>query len=237
MRTCVTTLIIMAILATTGVAVERKIFEITIEELTASPGGYLFFPGDSGILYCHVDFHGKPPPPATVDRIVRFTLESAILVNASRDIVAEASFDDAYISEEKYSGKLVYWAADKRILTWDESQGVKSSSHDTGVYYVETQEHGLNPKVMGLTLVFPEAPQIQQAYDAAVVEAEKAALKGLDVHVYVSVGDKSIRKSWRALPDPGGDRIRHVTVDYIAATKTIVRPGTGLDHKVFKKLP
>jgi hypothetical protein len=110
MRTFITTLIIATTLATTSIAAPRKIFEVTFDDV---PGGG---------LVCNVAFFGKPPPPATVDKIVRSALESAILVDSSRDILAMAFLGDTAMSQTQYSGDLVYKAAQKRIMTFDESR-------------------------------------------------------------------------------------------------------------------
>ena len=55
---------------------------------------------------------------------------------------------------------------------------------------------GITPEKrwLSLTLVFPKAPTIQKAYEAAIAEAEKAAPRGLDANVYVSVGDKAVAR-------------------------------------------
>ncbi|HEU0011787.1 MAG TPA: hypothetical protein VFT34_18370 [Verrucomicrobiae bacterium] len=222
MRASITTLIIAATLTTSAAAASRKVFEVTFEDV---PGGG---------LVCDVVFFGKPPAPATVDKIVRSALESAVLVDSSRDILAMAFVGDEAMKQTQYSGSLVYKAADKRIMTMDEFRGVKRSGQDTGAYYIESKEdktlQGIKPerRWLSLTLVFPEAPSIQHAYDVALVEAEKAAQRGLDVNVYVSVGDKTTRTSWRQLRDPSGG---YVFVEYQVSTKTIKR-----QTKVLKKL-
>ncbi|MCX6922918.1 MAG: hypothetical protein NT154_06870 [Verrucomicrobia bacterium] len=222
MRTYITTLVIATTLATTSIAAPRKIFEVTFDDV---PGGG---------LVCNVAFFGKPPPPATVDKILRSALESAILVDSSRDILAMAFLGDTAMSQTQHSGDLVYKAAQKRIMTFDESQGIKSSGADAGAYYVETREEktfeGITPEKrwLVLTVVFPKTPTSQQAYEAAVTEAVKAAQKGMDVTVYVKVGDKATKTSWRQIRDPSGG---FVFVEYEANTKTIRR-----ETKVFKTL-
>ncbi len=130
------------------------------------------------------------------------------------------------MKQTQYSGALVYRAADKRIMTMDQYRGIKTSGEETGGYFVETKEdktfEGIKPerRWLSLTLVFPKAPAIQEAYNTAVAEAEKAARKGLDVNVHVSIGDKATPTSWRQLRDPSGG---YVFVEYQASTKTIKR--------------
>jgi hypothetical protein len=222
MQKLIITLIVVAALSTSALAATRKIFEITFEDV---PGGS---------LVCNVSFVGTPPAPAVVDWIVRSALESAVLVDASRDILAMGFVGDEAMKSTQYSGAIIYKASDKRIMTMDEYDGVKKSGKDAGAYFIETKEEktlaGIKPerKWLSLTLVFPKAPPTQQAYEAAVAEAEKAAEKGIDVKVYVSVGDKGTPTSWNQLKDPSGG---FVFVEYQASSKTIRR-----NTKVFKQL-
>jgi hypothetical protein len=136
---------------------------------------------------------------------------------------------DDVTSPTRYSGSL------KRSLSAEESSGTRTTGQDAGAYYLETNEQktgeGIKPerRWLTLTLVFPTAPTIPEAYEAAIAEAERAALKGLDVSVRVCVGDKAVRKGWRQLPDPGG---AHVFVEYQADTRTLRRL-----TKVLKQLP
>ncbi|MCL4177542.1 MAG: hypothetical protein KJ072_07320 [Verrucomicrobia bacterium] len=223
MRALIARLIIVAAVTSSAIAAPRKIFEITFNDVPH------VLP-----LVCNVAFFGQPPPPATVDKIVRSTLESAILVESSRDILAMAFVGDRAMNQTEYSGALVYRPAEKRIMTLDEADGIKRSGQDLQLYYVDTEEQRTNPgikpekKWLSVTLVFTKAPTIQKAYDAAIAEAERAAPRGLDTHVYVSVGDKTTRTTWRQLRDPSGG---YVFVLYEAATKTI----KGQD-RILKKL-
>jgi len=219
MRSFINRLIIGATLTTIASSAPRKIFEITYND----------FPG--GTPVCLVSFFGEPPPPATVDKILRAALESAVLVYSSRDILAGACVGDDDMGESQYSGDLYYKAASKRIMTKNEFFGIKTSIQDTGAYLVEIEERKTydgTKRLLAISLVFPKAPSIQQAYNAAVAEAEKAASRGLDAVVCVRVGDKATRTSWRPLPDPSG---LTVFVEYEASTKTIKRK-----TKVLKKL-
>jgi hypothetical protein len=223
MRNLKTALIVVAILSTTALAAApRKIFEITFNEL----------PGMG--LGCDIAFFGDPPPPATVDKIVRSALEAAVLVDPSHDILATAFAGDDAMTKSQYSGSLVYKTADKKIMTFDESRGIKAAGKDAGAYYVETKEdktfEGIKPERhwLDVTLVFPRAPTIKQAYDAAVEEAEKVSKRGMDAHVYVDTGDKATPTSWKQLRDPDGG---FVFVDYQASSKTIKKK-----TKVLKQL-
>lgn len=214
MRMFITTLIVAATITTAANAATKKIFEITFEDV---PGGS---------LVCAVAFFGEPPSPSTVDKIVRSALESAVLVDPSRDIVAMGFIGNEAMKGTHYSGTLIYQAKDKRIVTMDEHRGVKKSGNDTGAYFLETREErtleGIKPERhwLTLTLVYPKAPTVQDAYDAAILEAEKAATSGKDINVYVSVGDKDKPTSWRQLRDSDGG---YVKVEYETSSKAIKR--------------
>jgi hypothetical protein len=88
MCTFIARLIIVVAVASTAMAAPRKIFEVTlIDVYRVSP------------LVCNVAIFGQPPPPATVDKIVRSTLESAILIDSSREILAMAFVGDRAMDE------------------------------------------------------------------------------------------------------------------------------------------
>jgi hypothetical protein len=231
MRAFITTLFIAAALAPAAIAAQpRRVFEITYDELPIVVGQ------QAGQAVCNVAFFGKPPAPATVDKIVRSTLETAVLLQPSRDITAMAFIGDSLMKgNHLYSGPLIYLAKTKRIVTWNEYEEVKTSTQDRGVYYVQTEEH--KAYVSGqkgslyLRLVFPKAPTIQQAYEAAITEAEKASQRNLEVCVWISVGDKATRTSWRPFADRNGCEL---FVVYDPSTKTIKRGGEP--GEVLKKL-
>jgi hypothetical protein len=223
MRLFATTLVIAVMLAMTATAQVQKIFEVTFNDV---PGGG---------LSVNVAFFGQPPPPATVDKILRSTLDSAILLNPSRDILGMAFVGDAAMNENQYSGAIIYRASDKRVMTMDEYNGVKITGQSNNVYYVETKEEktleGITPerRWLDITLVYPTTPSVQDAIAAAIVEAQKASSKGLDENVYVSVGDKNIRTSWNQLQD--SDSGNYIFLEYKADEKTISSHG-----KLLKKL-
>src|SRR5262245_46804369 len=111
----------------------KVLFEVKLEDVP------------SGGRICEVTFYGKPPLPAIVDKILRASLESAILVDDSTDILAIAFLGDETMNSNQHSGSLVYKAAGKRILTKDEWRGVKTSASSTDSYYVEVREEGTLP--------------------------------------------------------------------------------------------
>ena len=196
-----------------------KIFDITFDE---GPGGSV----------CTVAFFGKPPPPNVVDKIVRSALESAVLINPSKDIVAMAFLGDDSMNSTQYSGTIAYKASAKRIMTMDEFEGIKATIREARGYFVQTKEdktfEGIKPEEhwLSISIVFPNPPTVKGGYDAAISEVESAANRGMDVNVTVYIGDKSTRTSWKQLEDnDAGDM---VFVEYSAANKTIKHRGRAL---------
>jgi hypothetical protein len=92
-------LILAATVATTFGA-PKVLFEVQLQDVP------------SGGLICQVTFFGVPPAPATVDKIVRNALQSASLVEPTREILAIAFRGDDTLNSNQYSGALIYRAAD-----------------------------------------------------------------------------------------------------------------------------
>ncbi|HYX31352.1 MAG TPA: hypothetical protein VE863_22645, partial [Pyrinomonadaceae bacterium] len=156
---------------------------------------------------CEVVFSGKLPQPEAVDKIVRQSLEDAARKNPTKDILGAAFLGDENLTDNQYSGMLIYTAATKKIQTVDEYHGVKRSTSATPAYFVETKEDhtypGITParKWRSVTIVYPKAPSRTAAYDAIFAEIQKAAARGLDVNAYVTVGDKNVPTSWEQMRD------------------------------------
>jgi hypothetical protein len=184
-----------------------------------------------GSLVCEVVFSGKLPSPETVDQIVRESLEDAARKNPTRDIVAAAFLGDDNLTENQYSGTLVYTAATKKVQTMDEYHGVKKSTSATSSYFVETKEDhtypGITParKWLTITIVYPKTPSRAAAYDAIFIEIQKATSRGLDIDAYVSVGNRNVPTSWEQMRDEDGG---YVFAEYKSATREIRRRGTLL---------
>ncbi len=195
--------------------------------------------------HCEITFFGKVPEPATVDKIVRASLQSAALVDPTHDIRTWVRLDDPVkyplikrknLDSNQYSGELFYRAADKRIMTRDEFDGVKTTTTDVGAYYVEIREYPKSHR-LSLSIVFPTNPAAQQALDAVVAEIQKRTAHGVDIDAFPKYGDKKIKTSWKQMPDTtdGG----FVYYRYIAADRIIYNKYLGDKEKsaVIKKLP
>lgn len=176
----------------------------------------------------NVGFYGKPPPPKVVDRIIRESLDHAILIDPSKDILATGFVGDDALSGNQHSGSLVYKASLKKVMTYDEYSGVKRATSSGSGYFVEVEDQGTAPGIkparrwLSVTVVFPKKPSRQAAYDAIYAEAGKLAGRGLDVDVYVSVGNSKEKTSWEQLKDTDGG---YVFANYTVANKQVWRRG------------
>ena len=210
-------------LASSASAATSTIYETSLEH------------GPGGILICTVSFTNPPPPPATVDKILRSSLETAMLVDSSNNILTVGFVGHTTMTPNQCSGAIIYKASEKRIMSMDEYKGVKASGQDGDGYFIKTEENktldGIKPERhwRTLTLVYPSAPALQDAYDALLKEVGKAASAGLDINAYIDVGDKTTPTTWVQMKDPDGG---YVFVGYHADTKTIERKS-----KVLKVLP
>lgn len=197
----------------------KRIFDVTLED------------GLAGVRTLNVGFYGKLPSPQAVDKIVRQSLDHAILIDPSRDILATGFRGDDTLSSNQYSGSLVYKASERKVLTIDEHNGVKRSTASGNGYFVEVDEEqtapGITPmrKWLSVTIVFPKKPGGSAAYDAIFAEAQKLADRGVDVDLYVSVGNQKVKTSWVQLKDTDGG---YVFANYKAASKQVWRRGRML---------
>lgn len=201
----------------------KRLFETTLEDVQA--GGRVL----------NVVFYTKVPAPAVVDKILRDSLDQAIRLDPSRDILGMAFFGNDALSSNQHSGSLVYKAAERKVVTLDEYQGVKTSTSATASYLVQIQEGktlaGIKPerKWLSVTIVFSKPPTRDVAYDAIIAEAQKLAAKGLDINLFVSVGDPKVKTSWQQMRDKDG---AYVFAEYTASTKGLARKG-----QVIKQFP
>lgn len=201
----------------------KKLFDATLEDVQ----------GGGRVL--NVSFYRKLPPPTVVDKILRESLDHAILIDPSVDILAMAFLGNDTLNSNQHSGSLVYKAGQKKVVTFDEYRGIKTTTSTTGSYFVEVQEDktlaGIKPerKWLSVTIVFPKQPTRDAAYDTIIAETQKLAAKGLDVDLYVSVGDQKVKTSWRQMRDKDG---AYVFAEYNTANKKLMRKG-----QLLKQLP
>ena len=181
-------------------------------------------PGAQNTRTLGVAFYRNTPPPSVVDNMVRQALEEAVTIDPTKDIVATAFLGDAALSENQYSGELVFDAHQKKIMTFDEYQGLKTTTSENSNYFVEVTEEktfeGITPerKWLDVSLVFASKPTQRAAYKAIEKEAQKLLARELDISLYVSIGDKKVKTSWIQMEDTDGT---YVAVEYDAASKTL----------------
>lgn len=99
---------------------EKVLYEVELFEVGPAP-----WP-----VNCLVTFHGKLPEPSIVDKLLRATFQTSILITPTRDIFANAYFGDEILNRNQYSGLLSYQASEKRMMTRDEASGDKITSTD-----------------------------------------------------------------------------------------------------------
>lgn len=201
----------------------KKLFDVTLEDVQ----------GGGRVL--NVCFYGKLPVPSIVDKILRESLDHAILIDPTVDILATGFLGDDTLNSNQHSGSLVYKASQKKVMTFDEYRGIKATTSSTSTYFVEVKEEktfaGIKPekKWLSVTIVFPKQPTRDAAYEAIFVETQKLAAKGLDVNAYVSIGDQRVKTSWEQMRDTDG---AFVFAEYNAASKKVTRKG-----QLLKQLP
>ena len=115
--TLVTVMLMLSRLASAAPA--AKLFDVTLEDVR----------GVGRML--NVGFYDKLPLPEAVDKIVRESLELAILVDPTIDILATGFLGDDVLDDTHYSGSLVYHSSTKQVLTMDEDRGVVRTSSKT----------------------------------------------------------------------------------------------------------
>jgi len=190
-------------------------------------------PGGGRIL--NVGFYGKLPSPNVVDKIIRESLEHAILIDPTLDILATGFLGNDALTSNQHSGSLIYKAKEKKIVTLDEYRGIKTTSLEAKNYFAEVREEktlaGIRPEKrwLSVTIVFPKQPTRDAAYDAIVTETQKLAARGMDVSVYVSVGDQKIKTSWKQMKDTDG---AYVFAEYDVTSRKLMRKG-----QLLKQLP
>jgi len=193
-------------------AATQKIYEVVLKDVP------------SGGLVLELAFYSKMPPPLIVDKILKESLEHAVSIDGTRDILAIAFQGKNVLAGTQYSGELVYRANQKKIMTMDESRGITNTINDVGPYALQVIENktaaGIKPERKWLTysLIYPQEPKLEDAYVATLLEIEKAAHNGIDITAYVEIGDKAIKTARHQMKDPSGG---FVFMRFEAASKKV----------------
>jgi hypothetical protein len=168
-----------------------------------------------------VTFRGARPTSAAAEAALRKCMTEVVqTMFVTADVLGEARYsrtgrdnDDARVVLPDGSQLVVYDIKARRIVTWNERQGVKPATTTQGVgYFTEYQEQKIlvqpGGKFAMLAVVFAKIPTEKVAYDTAIEE---------------------IRKAIRA----NGERMATTAVVYIGPKddKAARRPMRGADNK------
>ena len=212
MRAFICACAVIISLCAPAVTSAHELFGVSLEDVQG--GGRLL----------SVSFYGRLPAPLVVDKIVRRSLEDAVLFDPSKDIVAQAFSDDDILNSSQWSGALIYNAEKKKIQTFDEYNGVNATDSQKTGYFVEVTEDkvfaGIEPsaKWIAVAVVFAKKPSRDMAYKALVAETQKLVARGYDISLAVYVGDQSVKASWVQMKEADGT---DVTADYDASSRRL----------------
>jgi len=104
MRVCVFGAVLFFFVCQIAVAAPpKKLFDVTLEDVQ----------GGGRVL--NVGFYGELPRPNVIDKILRESLDHAILIDPTVDILAIGFLGDETLNSNQYSGSLVYKASQKKV--------------------------------------------------------------------------------------------------------------------------
>ncbi len=96
---------------------------------------------------------------------------------------------------------------------------------DSENYYMQIVESktlaGIKPerKWLSISIVFPIQPEIDKAAAIAIAEIEKRVALGIDINLYLRVGDKKNKFSWQQIKN--SDQPGYVWFSYDSLKRTI----------------
>ena len=184
-----------------------------------------------GVNLCNVVFYEKLPKPELIDKLVLFSLKACTNVDYSKNIVATAFLKDDALSKNKYSGQLVFVAKDKKILSWDEFTGTKTTKSDAGSYIIkiDEKERFVHPKskFLSVSIVFAEKPTRKKAHDALIETTDKIKSRGLSATLYIFVGKKGNERTWKQVEDADGN---FIFAEYDPQTELLSQNGKTLKN-------
>ncbi|HUY67891.1 MAG TPA: hypothetical protein VMV79_01145 [Alphaproteobacteria bacterium] len=190
-----------------------KLYDVILQDI----------PGGGRVL--DIGFYKKLPPPSVIDHIVRQSLDNAVLIFPAIDILAEAFHGNDTLNSDQYGGPLIYKAGLKKVEKfWKPEQwgGVKIPTTSFNSYYTEVNElatYDMSRKWLNVTIVFSQKPSQQIAYNAIRTEAKKLAMRKEDMDLYVEIGDKNRKASWKQIKGTDGT---YISAEYSVATKKLM---------------
>lgn len=174
---------------------------------------------------CQVFFNSLPQTSNIASRIMRNIAEQAVKMNSSRDILVMA-FDASgkTLPDIQYGGPLTYKASDGKIQTFLEMDNLIVIERDESTYFVRIEERrtakGITPvqEAYWAYIVFPNKPTGLEGRTAVLKEIGKLKLRRNDIHLYIYLGVKSNKITWKQVKAPNG---KFMAVDYLADTDEI----------------
>ena len=213
-RASIAVLIAFVVYGNCLAAAPKRLFDVVLEDIRG--GGRAL----------NISFYDKIPRPDQVDMIIRESLNHAILVDATANILVTGFHGDDVLGNNQYSGSLIYVAHQKKVMTLDEFRGVKFATLRMSDYFVEVEEHNTAPgiklpkKWLFVTIVFPKPPTLNSANRAIVEQANRLQDRHLDMTLFVDVGDQNVKTSWQQMKDADGT---YVFAEYGTASHKLTR--------------
>jgi hypothetical protein len=161
----------------------------------------------------------KAPSAEIINRILKREIESAAILDGSKDISVFAFQGETALIDDQYCGGYVYSSGTKSIKTFAESRGLKTETRKEANYSVDVKEdktfEGIVPERRWLNVVvtFGVQPTTDEAFKVLKGEMEKVVTRGMDVDGSVMIGSNS--SSPKTMKDPSGG---FVMMEYEKAT-------------------
>lgn len=163
-------------------------------------------PGDDfgdDFVTCDVVFEAEPSPPIIINKVVLKSLAGVVSDDMSTDVLATA-----WVGDRKVGDSFSYDASAKRIMTFYELMGVKTTSFQSKTYSVELQESPSftgGEAVVELYIIFPRTPSQAVANKAIVSEIKRFIQNYPSLTAYVVVGDPRVKATWFHMSDGDGE--------------------------------
>lgn len=187
----------------------------------------------------HGVFSRMPPSSTQAEGALRSCLKAAIARAPDQDILATAWFsatgregDERIVPLKDGSRHLSYTAKTRAVQTWNERQGIKTTSRQDAEFLVQYEETPIltrpGEKFATVKVLFMTAPPREKAYEAILVELKKAVSgqrKKLRTSVYAFVGDRANPAGQKQIMDDDG---AYIFAEYDPVTGQITRRGKVL---------
>lgn len=149
----------------------------------------------------NVLFYGPKPSSALVEKVLRSSLDAAVAMDSSNDILAGgmSGVDERLIPTRDGSRHLLYVSKDRKTVTMKEYEGIKTAVTESipGGYFVEYEEWkiAVRPwtKRGTVSVIFPDEPSRQKAYKILTAELKKVVAKQgkkIKTTAYAFVGER-----------------------------------------------